>query len=228
MEYKINIRDKDTICYDGPCDKIIINSKDEKYDIDVKDLFDYLKSKNKTSKSSVKIVDHIIQNIYEPDDEFMKLGDDELIKVAYMIIKEAKEKNIVEYYKQNIPKFRPFNLNGLVSNNKIQCESKRRTIRDLCRKCKDFLLLKDSIDEIDKLETKKTSVVNDPIETNRVNDPIEISEPIIIEHSKTCIHEFKRGTLKGQICGNPSILDRSYCKICISKHKIYPKISIIK
>lgn len=92
-----------------------------------------------SSQPESDIVEDIIKQINEPNDEFMKLSDIELIKVASVLLVTAKKMKITEYYKKKSIYFRPFNLVGLVSNNKIECESKRKSIRELCRKCKSFI-----------------------------------------------------------------------------------------
>jgi len=210
MDFRLKLYHNNKLCFDDLINEnIVIENKDVKYSIYVKDLYEYLESKN-TSQTKY-IINEIINSSIEPNDEFMILNDENLIKVASKLLKDAKKMKITEYYKQKMIYFRPFNLIGLVSNNIIECESKRKTIRDLCRKCHEFLYLNSKKEYIQILNEKKL--------IEECPDPINQSEEEITiqSHSKTCIYEFKRGELKGKLCGKQSLENKSYCSLCINR-----------
>ena len=159
------------------------------------------------------MIDEIIKNSIEINDEFMILDDENLIKVASKLLKDAKKMKINEYYAKKMIYFRPFNLIGLVANNKIECESKRKTIRELCRRCYEFLYPNTT-------QIQNQHECKEDISQNKTNEEhINTLENKTQVHSKTCIYEFKRGDLKGKICGQPSIENQSYCNTCIGRTK---------
>jgi hypothetical protein len=212
MEIQIGLFNQNLNCFtSNNITDIVLIHQDSKYQISATDLLEYLQFKNKSVKDFNK--KYIIQNILHERsddiaDDFTNMKDEELIYVVNILLKDAKKSKINEYYKnKNIP-YRPFNLIGLVSNNKIECESKRKTIREICRKCYDFLYSNDGIcfDKSVISEIKKDQ--NPKLEDKKIKSENHI-------FSKTCIYKFKRGDKKNQICGNPSLENENYCKMCI-------------
>jgi hypothetical protein len=232
MDFNIKLYNNNELCFNYKVnDSIIVENNNEKYNISIRDLFEYLKSKNQSNViESKKMIDEIIKNSIEINDEFMILDDENLIKVASKLLKDAKKMKINEYYAKKIIYFRPFNLVGLVANNKIECESKRKTIRELCRRCYEFLYpnttqiqnqheCKEDISQ-NKTNEEDINTIED-ISQNKTNkEHINTIENKTQVHSKTCIYEFKRGDLKGKICGQPSIENQSYCNTCIGRTKL--------
>jgi hypothetical protein len=212
MENQIGLFNQNLNCFiSNNITDIVLSNQDSKYQISVTDLLEYLQFKNKSVKDVNKkdIIHNILQERSEDImDEFTNMKDDELIYVVNILLKDAKKSKINEYYKnKNIP-YRPFNLIGLVSNNKIECESKRKTIREICRKCYDFLYSNDGI-------CFENSIIS---EIKKDQNPKLEDKKIISENysfSKTCIYKFKRGDKKDQICGNTSLENENYCKMCI-------------
>jgi hypothetical protein len=228
MEIQIGVFNQNLNCYtSNTITDIVLSYQDSKYQISVNDLLEYLKSKNTliaVEKGSTgthtqqinpdlnkrDIIHTILQERNDDTiDEFTNMKDDELIYVVNILLKDAKKSKINEYYKQKNTPYRPFNLIGLVSNNKIECESKRKTIRELCRKCYDFLYSNYKKSFESKILSNKLDleIIQNPKSENK-NIPSEI-------FSKTCIYKFKRGDKKNQICGNISLENENYCKMCI-------------
>ena len=202
LKMEIVLFNQNINCYNSNnISDIVLSHQDNKYKISINELFEYLQSRSTISKDlNKKDIIHsiLVQKSDDIVDEFSTMKDEELIYMANILLKDAKKSKINEFYKEkNIP-YRPFNLIGLVSNNKIECESKRKTIRELCRKCYDFLY-PNSKNLISEFKSEKDPKIED--------------NPFI--HSKTCIYKFKRGDKKGVMCGNVSIENENYCKICI-------------
>jgi hypothetical protein len=221
MEIQIGLFNQNLNCYtSNTITDIVLSHQDSKYQISVNDLLEYLESKNSSIKDlSKKDIIHNILHERSDDiiDEFTNMKDDELIYVANILLKDAKKSKINEYYKQkNIP-YRPFNLIGLVSNNKIECETKRKTIRELCRKCYNFFYPNHRI-------CSDKPIISEINQNTKLQEKVEDKNSLtqIDSFSKTCIYKFKRGDKKGQICGNCSLENEDYCKMCITmKPKIF-------
>jgi predicted GNAT family N-acyltransferase len=202
MEIEISLLNKDNMCYNSnKISDIVLSNLDKKFKISINELYEYLQLKNTLGVDKKDIIYNILdQKNNDMIDDFTNMNDTDLIYTAGILLKEAKKLKINEFYKQkNIP-YRPFNLIGLVANNKIECESKRKTIRELCRKCYDFLY------------SKKTE------------EPLGEKEKIVLpnQFSKTCIYTFKRGDKKGLQCGKESLANENYCNTCLF---MVPKIN---
>lgn len=218
MEIQIDLFNQNMNCYTSNIiSDIILTHQDHKYKISVDELLEYLDSKSKNMSSIDKdfskkdIIYNILIQKDDMIDEFTRMKDEELIYIANILLKDAKKAKINDFYKnKNIP-YRPFNLVGLVANNKIDCESKRKTIRELCRKCYDFLYSNHKSKDLQFVSESKINCEENEISKTDEKNIINQSEL----YSKTCIYKFKRGNRKGQICGNISLQDESYCKICV-------------
>jgi hypothetical protein len=179
MTSKIELYHNGAICFKmKKIDNIIVEGENMKYSITLDDLFKYLKSKHDNSSSKIVDIDiDTILNITQTNDKFMRLTDKDLIYFANRLLNEARKKNISEYYKKSFPDYnRSFNLRGLVYNNRIINESQRKTIRDLCRKCENFLnLIQNKL--IDPTNYIISSPVP-PIVTSSPVPPIVTSSPV--------------------------------------------------
>jgi hypothetical protein len=197
-------------------DKIYIYDEDGEYDISLKDLRDYLKNRRKLEKENM--IEIVFEEPIEPDDIFRKLNDSQLIMNVKKLLSNAKKEGIEKYYSQNGFKYRHFNLRGLIFNNGIANENNRKIIRDICRKCYDFLHL-NYPSKLDDFEKKKL----DKFPKQEQETTVEEQKNIL--YSKTCIYKFKRGTLKGKLCGKESIVNQSYCNLCIGRMNVDFKLS---
>ncbi len=146
---------------------ISIDSGKSNYCISVKELFEYLRNKSKVSLNEKNInvsnqesshkkgtiqsfVDDLIpkDTIDEEDenDELLSIDDTQLINLINRLLPKAKEEGIEEYYlKNNIHHERAFNMRGLIYDGRIVNERNRKTIRNLCKKCYEFLEMKKHI-----------------------------------------------------------------------------------
>lgn len=222
-------------------DNIQVRKNNNVYVISALDLYNYLKDKETKSDNMIEQIKYTANDYSEPDDEFLKMNDEKLLKTVKTLLEYSKRQKIEKYYSENNIEYRQFNLRGLVFKNKITHESHRKIIRDICRKCDHFLCLikeknksesrilskEEKIQTPNKLEEKQIKSDDKEIEekVESIKDNPEINQSIN-EHSKTCIREFVRGPLKGKICGKTSIMNQSYCELCISKFsKIRTNIS---
>jgi hypothetical protein len=237
MEFKILVDDETIL------DKIIfsinVKGKGKEYNIRMKDIIvssnvDNVENKCKTQ---TPFMDDILDKLNEPNDRFMKMEDRQLIDSVSKLLEMTNKMNISEYYKKNRKEInlRDFNLRGLVSNNliKFNSESNRKKIRDLGRKCIEFIEMKQNeMIQSNNIELSNSEPIIKDQQKNEIRSETCIykfkrgtkklsnSEPIIKDQQKneirseTCIYKFKRGTKKGNICGMSSMADQSYCKMC--------------
>lgn len=232
MEFRTTLHFEKTNQY------IEVDNGIQKYNISIIDLYEYLKNKNNNDINQSEIetsedsnislfLNELLKEEHEIIDEFTNMNDNQLILSVTKLLEKANDLNISEYYKKKDGKVKKFNLRGLVLNNSIRynSDSARRKIRDLGRKCIQFLGIKR--ENIETNIHKEESIVNNDISNNLINITIQKSFPetlqntsFIESHSKTCIYEFKRGDLKGKICGQPSIENQSYCNTCIGRTKL--------
>jgi hypothetical protein len=203
---------KTTFYFEKTIQHLEVDNGIHKYNISIQDLFDYLERKNKKMKdiinsnqNKLSLIKNTSSNLIEPQDEFSNMDDETLIQVAFKLIQDARRAKIKEFYHENKIQYRPFNLTGLVSNNIIITDNKRKIIRDLCRKCHEYLY------------DEKT--VNKPEEKNTKN--IQGDNKTTSNISQTCIYKFKRGVRKGELCNSPSLENKSYCKSCYNFQTSY-------
>jgi hypothetical protein len=76
----------------------------------------------------------------EPNDELMNIDDSLLISQVKRLLKISHSYNITDYYRKNNIKYRAFTLSSLYSEkNGINSDSQRKKIRDMARRCQQFL-----------------------------------------------------------------------------------------
>jgi hypothetical protein len=223
MDFNISINDETIV------DKIniTINVKEKKYFIRMKDIIDSDSNGGgeRKYKTESSFINDILDKLNEPNDRFMKMDDNELIKTVSKLLDMANKLNISEYYK-NIRKemnTRDFNLRGLVSNNaiKFNSEKNRKKIRDLGRKCLEFFEIKQNEPiqptKIDLSMNEIISISQETISQETISQPQNLNIENKKEQeslSETCIYKFKRPPKKGEICGMATIKDQPYCKKC--------------
>ena len=209
-------------------DMIYISDYPQKYNISVLELRDYLKSKMKIQNELIILQE---PNETEPDDIFLKLNDNQLLINFKNLLSKSKTLGIQEYYNKNHIVYRNFNSRGLIYNNKIMNESNRKTIREMCRKCFDFIHSKEENKKVEpelvpKEENKKVEPELVPKEENKKVEPElvpkedqinENKQSVVLPIFQTCLYEFKRGPSKGKLCGKHSLENHSYCSLCIDK-----------
>lgn len=148
MDFKISINDKTIVDKISILDKITItiNIEEKEYIIKIENInSDSNRNIQRKDKSeSERFIDDILDKINEPNDKFMKMDDKELIKTVSKLLEMSNKLNISEYYKKKYNESLQFNLRGLVLNNTIRynSDSARKKIRDLGRKCIEFLEIK--------------------------------------------------------------------------------------
>lgn len=224
---------KTIVYYKKSNEYIQVDDGIDKYNISSIELHKYLKNKN-VDKSVIQksedinipsFVNELLKGEHEMIDQFTNMNDSQLILTVTKLLEKANNLNISEYYKKTDSKVKKFNLRGLVLNNCIRynSDSARRKIRELGRKCIEFLEMK--FENIEPNILKEEPIVNNDISNNLINIRFKqsLSENLknisIINpnYSKTCIYEFKRGELKGKLCGKQSIENQSYCSMCINR-----------
>jgi hypothetical protein len=114
-------------------------------------------SKTSNSSSTSSLSESIPE---DQDDEFSQMNDKELIVKVKSLIEECHKYNISEYYKLNKIKYRQFNLSSLYSEKNGMSDLQKIKIKDMARKCVDYLKSEHVEKEIEKehmLEKKEAS-----------------------------------------------------------------------
>lgn len=223
MDFKISINDKTIVDKISILDKITItiNIEEKEYIIKIENINSDSNRSIERKDKSERFIDDILDKLNEPNDRFMKMDDKELIKTVSKLLEMSNKLNISEYYKKirKEMNMREFNLRGLVSNNSIKfnSETNRKKIRDLARKCIEFLEMKQNEPiqptKIDLSTNENIIPISQEIISDSQNSSIEYNKD---EEScfKTCIYKFKKPPKKGEICGMTTIKDQPYCKKC--------------
>lgn len=154
-------------------------------------------------------IEGITKHKDEPDDEYIFMNDEELIKEVEELLNISKKNGIEDYYRKNNIKYRPFNLGGLYSKKLgIKSDRQRYCIRDLCRVCKTFIL-SDYLKERREKYRKKLDE-----EETLLNKKVLPKEEYIIDYNKECTYIYERGELKGKKCKEFCIEGKNYCPKC--------------
>jgi hypothetical protein len=212
MELKISF-------YHSNADYYIEISNDvEKYNISSTDLFEYLRDKNciiqksniQTSEEPSTFIDDFLKEEKEPIDKLTNLNDNQLISFVSKLLEKGNKLNISEYYKKKYNESIQFNLRGLILNNSIRnnSDSARKKIRNLGRKCIEFLEIKN------KTNNQNIQNKQEIISIEQINIPSQQPSIKIESFPKTCIYKFKRLPKRGEVCGMATIKDQPYCKKC--------------
>ena len=94
----------------------------------------------------------------DQDDEFSQMSDRDLIVKVKNLLEECHKYKISEYYKLNKIKYRQFNLSSLYSEKNGMSDLQKIKIKDMARKCVDYLKSEHVEKEIERehmLEKKK-------------------------------------------------------------------------
>lgn len=132
--YKINLYDAYICC--------LPKLKGEKInDVHVQEEDDTISNSSKISinSSSSNISEEIQNDTNEIDDEFKNMNDKDLINRIKSLLEECHKYKISDYYKINKIKYRAFNLSSLYSERNGMTDYQRIKIRDMARKCVEFL-----------------------------------------------------------------------------------------
>lgn len=114
-----------------------------------------ISSKTSNSSSTSSLSDSISG---DQDDEFSQMDDKELIFKVKSLLEECHKYRISDYYKSNKIKYRQFNLSSLYSEKNGMSDLQKLKIKDMARKCVEFLNSEYVEKEIEKehmLEKKK-------------------------------------------------------------------------